>query len=156
MKQIRYHGKFRSKPQTLGLKVMFLTMAMGFVIKTAYDPNIIYRPLVGQVEAKEVVQTIVIVPVTIEDKIRAMFPEDPDRAVAIAKCESGMRANAFNGKNTNGSFDSGLYQINSVHGYSKEKLFDVDFNLKIARKLYDRNGWGDWYSSKHCWSKYSK
>ena len=101
---------------------------------------------VKKVEAAEPIKQ----PQTIEDKIRAMFPEDPDRAVAISKCESGMRANAFNGKNRNGSWDAGVMQINSVHKYSKEYLFDVDNNLKVARKLYEARGntWGAWVCAK--------
>lgn len=99
---------------------------------------------VKKVEASETIKQSQ----TIEDKIRAMFPEDPDMAVKIAKCESGMRANAFNGKNRNGSWDAGVMQINSVHKYSKEYLFDVDNNLKVARKLYDRQGWSPWVCSR--------
>lgn len=105
----------------------------------------LHRPLIGVVKAQELpVKVIVAPPKTIEDKIRDMFPEDPDTAVAIAKCESGMRENAFNGKNRNGSWDAGVMQINSVHGYSKEFLFDVDNNLKVARKLYDHSGFNPW------------
>src|SRR5690606_38269312 len=37
-------------------------------------------------------------------------------AVAVCLAESGGRPNAINDKNTNGSIDRGLWQINSIHG----------------------------------------
>lgn len=112
-------------------------------LNTPFEP---LRPIVGEVKAMEAVQIVSepAKPLTVEDKIRATFPEDPDTAVAIAKCESTMNPKAFNGKNTNGSWDAGLFQINSVHKYSKEHLFDVDNNLRAARKLYERQGWNPW------------
>lgn len=86
-------------------------------------------------------------PRSIEQKIRDTFPEDPDTAVAIAKCESSMNPKAINTKNRNGSVDYGLFQINSVHGYTANYLMDVDNNLRIARELYDRQGWMPWVCS---------
>lgn len=79
-------------------------------------------------------------PTTVEDKIRATFPENPERAIAIFKCESGLRPNAFNGKNTNGTWDAGLAQINSIHGVSKSMLMDINVNLAVARVIYERAG----------------
>lgn len=122
---------------------------LGFILKTAYDPIELHRPLIGQVEAKQPVQVIVTPPkpMTIEEKIRAKFPEDPDYAVKIAKCESSMNPKAINTKNRNGSVDYGLFQINSVHGYTANYLLDADNNLRIARELFDRQGWRPWVCS---------
>ena len=78
----------------------------------------------------------------IEKKIRQKFPEDPDTAIAIAKAESGLKIEAIN-VNTNGTKDRGLFQINSCHGYGDE-LFDIDFNLYVARQLYEKSGWNPW------------
>ena len=80
---------------------------------------------------------------SIEEKIRETFPEEPEIAVAVAKAESGHNPLALNDKNTNGSTDKGLFQINSCHGYGDE-LFDIDTNLEVARKLYDKSGWTPW------------
>lgn len=87
---------------------------------------------------------------SIEDKIRATFPENPDLAVKIAQCESGMNPKAFNGNNSNGSTDSGIMQINSVHGVSKQMLMDVDINLAVARVIYERagNSFSPWVCSR--------
>ena len=126
-------------------------MATGLIIKTIYDPSPEpFNPLISHSYGVSKVYAVepITQPQTIEEKIRAMFPEDPDRAVAIAKCESGMRADAFNGKNRNGSWDAGVMQINSVHKYSKEYLFNVDNNLKVARKLYDRQGFNPWVCNR--------
>lgn len=83
----------------------------------------------------------------ITSMIQAMFPEDPETAVAIAKAESGMRAHAI-GVNRNGTKDAGLYQINDIHGYSLDERLNPYENVKIARKLYDKHGWT-------CWSAYT-
>lgn len=81
----------------------------------------------------------------------------------ILKCESGgthidpktgqvlMRAN------TNGSIDTGLYQINSVwHKKATELGFDItkeEDNEAMAYWIYENRGTEDWYSSKSCWAK---
>ncbi|WP_454754789.1 lytic transglycosylase domain-containing protein [Cupriavidus necator] len=68
----------------------------------------------------------------------------------IAKAESGMRANAVN-RNTNGSEDLGLMQINTVHlprlaryGVTRERLFDPCVSAYVGswilRACLDRYG----------------
>lgn len=97
-------------------------------------------------------------PERIEREIRATFPESPDLAVAIAKAESGLRAKAYNPeahKNRHGDVicngSIGIMQIGCVHNRKdKEALYDIKFNLEIARKIYDDskartgNGWLPW------------
>jgi len=69
---------------------------------------------------------------------------------AIAQHESGMRANAVN-KNTNGTEDIGLMQINTVHlprlarhGITRQSLFDPCVSAYVGawvlRDCIDRNG----------------
>ena len=83
--------------------------------------------------------------------IRATFPEDPHTAVAVANCESSLNANAYNPKNTNGSTDGGLWQINSIHDSRLEQLgldkYDAEDATRFARLLYDESGWTPWV----CW-----
>lgn len=116
---------------------------LSFQVQAAQEKEISIAQQVGfalyfkEIETQKVVYET---PKTIEEKIRATFPEDPDTAIAIAKCESGMNPKAFNGNNSNGSIDSGLMQINSVHGVSKHMLMDVDVNLAVARVVYERAG----------------
>lgn len=65
-------------------------------------------------------------------------------AVAIAQAESGFDADAVN-HNTNGSTDTGLWQINSVHGYSQSWLKNPANNAKAMAKI-SKNGtdWSPW------------
>lgn len=81
--------------------------------------------------------------------IRSAFPEEPAKAVAIAYCESGLKPNAYNPHNDNGSTDGGLWQINSVHDSRLNALgldkYDPEDATKFARMLYEeRGGFQDW------------
>lgn len=65
-------------------------------------------------------------------------------ALAVAACESGLRADAHNPNNPNGTVDSGLFQINSIHHSRMEKMgldvWNAADNIKFARTLYDERG----------------
>jgi hypothetical protein len=78
----------------------------------------------------------------------------------IAKCESGGSHYGKDGQvvvhvNSNGTYDQGKFQINSIHNASAKKLglnlmVESD-NEKYAMYLYENEGTGDWYSSRSCW-----
>jgi len=88
---------------------------------------------------------IVEVEVTIEDKIRQAFPEDPDLFVAIAKAESNLNPRAFNPEGHKGCAGSiGVFQIACLHTDNPEKLFDVDTNIEYAVLIYGRDGLKPW------------
>lgn len=84
---------------------------------------------------------------SIEDMIRATFPEDPDTAVAISTAESHMNPKAV-GHNSNGTIDQGIMQVNSVHCGKVEGncslLLDPIENLRVARIIYKASGWNAW------------
>ena len=82
-------------------------------------------------------------PDNLEKLIRQKFPECPDTMVKIARAESSFRFNAVN-KNTNGTLDCGLFQINSVHGYDCEWLKNPVNNLEAARRVFDKQGLQAW------------
>jgi len=83
--------------------------------------------------------------VTIEDKIRQAFPEDPDLFVAIAKAESNLNPRAFNPEGHKGCAGSiGVFQIACLHTDNPEKLFDVDTNIEYAVLIYGRDGLKPW------------
>lgn len=82
--------------------------------------------------------------------IKKVWRRDWETGVAIAKCESGLRPNAFNGSNTNGTWDAGLMQVNSIHGISKEDLFNPYANAGYAYSIYKEQGLQPWYSSNGC------
>ena len=101
------------------------------------------------VMAQEVVESPVASPEpletieTPETYIRKVFGEvDGERAIKMLKeCENKqMRLDAINW-NGNGTFDFGLFQINSLHGYSKEQLSDYKFNTNVAYKIYKNAGY---------------
>jgi hypothetical protein len=62
---------------------------------------------------------------------------------AIALAESGGKTDAVN-RNTNGSTDTGLWQINSIHGYSSSALMDPRTNARAAKAVFDKQGYTAW------------
>ena len=79
--------------------------------------------------------------------IRQTFPESPDRAVRIARCESGLEPHATNGQYV------GIMQVGSrTHaaliarmGYTVADLYGVRANLAVARAIFDAAGdWSPW------------
>jgi hypothetical protein len=83
--------------------------------------------------------------------IKKVWKKDWRVGVAIATCESGLRSTAYNGSNKNGTWDAGLFQINKIHGWEKDELFDPVANAGIAYSKFVDQGTQPWYSSKHCW-----
>lgn len=69
-------------------------------------------------------------------------------AVALTQPESGRNPDAVNDKNTDGSVDRGLWQINSVHlgaggvldGWAPDSLFDPRRNAQATWMVYQSAG----------------
>lgn len=89
--------------------------------------------------------------------IKKYFGNASGEAEKVFTCESGLAPNAYNGKNTNGSVDRGVPQINSVHAKRFETMYgikyelgahDIDISMKYAKFLYDHSGWNPWVCSK--------
>lgn len=85
------------------------------------------------------------------------------QARCIAKNESGMRRWIVgvgrwlsNGDwqvlaNTNGTLDNGLFQINDIHEWRfKGDKFDPFENARVAKQIYDEQGWRPWTAKKYC------
>ena len=90
--------------------------------------------------------------------------EDEALALTVIYCESSGREKVI-GRNTNGSWDSGLFQINSETEiwlensiYNRElDMLDAETNVKVSSWIVRNIGdWSWWNSSKHCWGKYGK
>ncbi|AQZ62451.1 hypothetical protein BKM31_14160 [[Actinomadura] parvosata subsp. kistnae] len=65
-------------------------------------------------------------------------------AVAVALAESGCNPGASH-TNTNGTVDRGLWQINSIHPYSSECLFDAQCNANAAYAISGGgSNWKPW------------
>ena len=75
-------------------------------------------------------------------------PEEIATATAVALAESGGETTATNDKNTNGSVDYGLWQINTVHGslLNQGDKFNPLDNAKMALTVWQRAGskWTPW------------
>lgn len=88
-----------------------------------------------------------------EEAIRAWFPEDGDKAVQVADCESSLNPHAVS---PNGAFH-GLFQVSDQ--WHREAFFNVTgqrwdegiytsyYNAQYARHLYEGQGWSPW---PHC------
>lgn len=97
---------------------------------------------------------------TNEEIIRRIAKEeivDPDLAVRVAKCESGLNSKATN-TNTDGSIDRGLFQINSKwHAeVSADQAFDPEVSAKFFCKQFKAGMISDWNASKKCWDLTTK
>jgi hypothetical protein len=94
---------------------------------------------------------------TIEEMIRRIAAEegiDPDLAVRVALCESGLDPKARH-LNKDGSIDRGLYQWND---YWHPEVSDADaYDPEKATRLFCkavREGHLNWWnSSRKCWEK---
>ena len=94
---------------------------------------------------------------TTEELIRKIASKegvDPELAVRVAKCESNLNPLAVN-KNTDGSRDRGLFQINEK--WHPDVSDEVAFNPITATEFFCKaykEGHLDWWScSQKCWEK---
>ncbi len=96
---------------------------------------------------------------TTEEVLIEKFKDAPVM-LRIAACESSTKQFNENGTlvknwNANGTFDEGVFEINSKH-IKEAKILGYDpatlkGNIGYARYLYDKNGLFDWLSSWNCW-----
>lgn len=101
---------------------------------------------------------------TIQRIISQVFHTPDHRRImyAIVMAESGGVLDAVNDNyprwqslNSPYRWDYGLAQINSVHGYDKDRLLKEPFyNLTAAREIFSRQGWNAWTTYR--WGLYEK
>lgn len=64
------------------------------------------------------------------------------------QAESGCDPSAYNGANSNGSNDAGLFQVNSIHVKSgligSDERFNAEANVRAAYAIYQGAGWSAW------------
>jgi soluble lytic murein transglycosylase-like protein len=84
---------------------------------------------------------------SVEDAIATYFGDVYDKAIRVARCESGLNPAAVSA----GGGNWGLFQINKVHqglvesmGYSWDQILDPYVNAAVARHIYDGSGWSPW------------
>ena len=64
--------------------------------------------------------------------------------LAIMAAESGCDPSAVNKANSDGSTDTGLMQINSIHGIDPETLMNPTENIRAAYRIYQSQGINAW------------
>ena len=64
--------------------------------------------------------------------------------LAIMEAESGCNPEAVNTSNSDRSTDTGLLQINSVHGVPMEELKNPTKNIAVAWSVYKKQGLKAW------------
>lgn len=69
---------------------------------------------------------------------------DVATAIAVAKAESGWRENVTGPRNSNGSFDYGLFQINSIHNPTPAEKTEGLANARKAYSVWQGSGWKAW------------
>lgn len=67
-----------------------------------------------------------------------------DTMLAIMQAESSCDPTARNTANTDGSTDTGLLQINSIHGIDPATLIDPTVNIQAAYRVYQSQGLNAW------------
>lgn len=73
------------------------------------------------------------------------YPWNSKIMLAIARAESNCNPRSDNsGLNTDGSYDYGLFQINSVHDHSRSILANPAKNTEIAFKIWQSQGYRAW------------
>ncbi len=104
---------------------------------------------ISMVEAAEPILETYGAPSHIVDLIIQHFGDEAQNALKIVgTCENGKWNTKAVNQNRNGSWDAGIFQINSVHGYSQEYLFNPENNIKAAKKIFNGRGWTSWACSE--------
>jgi len=112
---------------------------------------------------------------SVEELIAEVFGDQADNALKIAKCESGMNPETIGDKHLMGMLDGemigdsiGLFQIRTgdagvydkkpwnrakANGMTVEEfrvyLKNPENNVRYAKKMFDRQGWGQWFNCKN-------
>jgi hypothetical protein len=93
----------------------------------------------------------------IETIIRAVCQEeqvDPELALKVAQCESGLDPQAIN-TNTDGSRDRGLFQINEKYHpeVTESEAFSVVSATRFFCRAFKSGNLSWWNASRTCWDK---
>lgn len=145
--------------------LLFLSLGVYWMVKTIntfFDENylqfnrvvevILKRPVEIRKREPKTIQVFLDYPDEIDTPLEKYICEkfgayECKPALAIASAESGLRENAYN-VNSDGSIDSGIFQVNSVHwdkpGCSPKELFDAKGNVDCAYTIWEASGWSPW------------
>ena len=140
-------------------KILDIVLAINTVLFVAHLGTIHYGSknaptvIVEPTKVQEMVESAkaespkpkVVTELTIEQKIEIAFGKDASVALAIAKAESGLRADAVGDTNTK-YHSIGLFQIRLLpgRGITEEQMKNPDENIKYAKEMHERQGWKPW------------
>lgn len=136
----------------------FVTAAMAGYTGSSIIQNIMAQSTTpNPVQTTTYTQTQTTTEISIPDLITKICQEeevDPNLALKVAKCESGLRPNAKN-INAPDSIDRGLYQINSKWHpeVTDEQAYNPEFSIRFFCQAVKANKLDMWDASKTCWNK---
>lgn len=111
--------------------------AEGFWLKTI----VISAVEIKHARAKEPSQ------MTTEEYICYVFGKNCRMALAVSQAENGTRQCDRIATNTNKTYDTGVFMINSIHlkrGWKVSDLLDCKKNIEYAKQIFDAQGWNPW------------
>ncbi len=81
-------------------------------------------------------------------------PTEAATMTCIAVAESNLNSRAVHYNESDGTFDYGLFQINQIHigtlVHSSNDLMNTNQNIRIAVKIYKRDGFTVWATYRKC------
>lgn len=92
---------------------------------------------------KYIEKEVYVLPQNVVDFIEMLWGDEAGDAIKVFTCESRLNPSVEHWNN-NGSVDTGVAQINSVHGINQKWLRDYRINLLVAYKLWQEQGWRPW------------
>lgn len=136
-----------------------LVICSSRLITQMQQPRMVISPL-GRTAYAEEIKIEAVKEKTIEELIcDPKYKWNCNIMIAIAKSENGyeMHSNTWGADrtyrgNSNGSVDTGIFMINSVHGYSVEYLQDAGNNIEVAYKVWlsqDYSAWVDYNNGRY-------
>lgn len=132
-----YYGQYASAKQ-LSAEIVEEHMVSPYVSSILYDVDL------SEVEHKEDKSE----KLKIIEYIVEVFGENSAEAITIIKkCENSKFNPKATNWNRNGTWDTGIFQINQVHGYTMEEMQDYRKNIDAAKKIFDSRGWTAWSCS---------
>lgn len=136
-----------------------LVVCANDVLTQMRQPRMVISPLGRTAYAEEVKNEEVKEKVIEELICDPKYKWDCEIMIAIAKSENGyeMHGNTWGadrtyGGNSNGSVDTGIFMINSIHGYSVKYLQNAENNIEIAYEVWLSQGceaWSDYSNGRY-------